>query len=43
VPTLEAAFERGGVQVVVVPVDYSEDTKVLVEELQARVPTSSEA
>jgi acetolactate synthase-1/2/3 large subunit len=42
-PTLEAAFERGGVQVVVVPVDYSEDTKVLVEELQARVPNSSEA
>jgi len=42
VPTLEAAFESGGVQVVVVPVDYSEDTKVLVEELQARVPSPSE-
>ena len=41
-PTLEGAFERGGVQIVVVPVDYSEDTKVLVEELQARVSTPSE-
>jgi acetolactate synthase I/II/III large subunit len=37
VPTLEAAFRRGGVQVVAVPIDYSENTRVLVEELGNRV------
>ena len=30
---LEAAFEEGGVHLVVVPVDYSENMRVLVEEL----------
>jgi acetolactate synthase-1/2/3 large subunit len=38
VPALEAAFRRGGVQLVVVPIDYSENTRVLVEELGNRVP-----
>src|SRR3984885_14129391 len=32
-PTLEAAFDAGGVQLVAVPIDYSENTRVLVEEL----------
>jgi acetolactate synthase I/II/III large subunit len=34
-PALEAAFRAGGVQLVVVPVDYSENIRVLVEELAA--------
>jgi acetolactate synthase I/II/III large subunit len=33
-PTLEAAFTRGGVQLVTVPIDYSENLRVLVEELR---------
>jgi acetolactate synthase-1/2/3 large subunit len=37
-PTLEAAFSAGGVHIVAVPIDYSENTRVLVEELRARVP-----
>jgi acetolactate synthase I/II/III large subunit len=36
-PALEAAFEEGGVQLVIVPVDYSENGRVLVEELRNRV------
>jgi acetolactate synthase-1/2/3 large subunit len=36
-PALEAAFARGGVNLVVVPVDYSENTRVLVEELRDSV------
>jgi acetolactate synthase-1/2/3 large subunit len=32
-PALEAAFQARGVQLVVVPVDYSENIRVLVEEL----------
>ena len=34
-PTLTEAFDAGGVQLVTVPVDYSENTRVLVEELGA--------
>ncbi len=37
-PTLEAAFTSGGVQLVVVPIDYSENTRVLVDELRERLP-----
>jgi acetolactate synthase-1/2/3 large subunit len=33
-PTLEAAFAAGGVHLVTVPVDYSENIRVLVEELR---------
>jgi acetolactate synthase-1/2/3 large subunit len=33
-PTLEAAFREGGVHLVSVPVDYSENMRVLVEELR---------
>jgi acetolactate synthase-1/2/3 large subunit len=35
VPALEAAFQGGGVHLVDVPIDYSENTRVLVDELRA--------
>ena len=35
VPALEAAFKGGGVHLVTVPVDYSENKRVLVDELRA--------
>jgi acetolactate synthase-1/2/3 large subunit len=35
VPMLEEAFKSGGVHIVVTAIDYSENTRVLVEELQA--------
>ena len=38
VPTLEQAFSAGGVHLVAVPIDYSENTRVLIEELRNRVP-----
>jgi acetolactate synthase-1/2/3 large subunit len=38
VPALESAFETGGVHLVVVPVDYSENKRVLVEELRDLAP-----
>jgi acetolactate synthase-1/2/3 large subunit len=37
-PALEAAFAGGGVHLVVVPIDYSENKRVLVDELQQRLP-----
>jgi len=37
-PTLEQAFTGGGVHLVVVPIDYSENTRVLVDELRERLP-----
>ena len=37
-PTLEAAFRQGGLHLVTVPVDYSENMRVLVEELRERMP-----
>ncbi len=36
IPTLEHAFAAGGVHLVVVPVDYSENERVLVQELGER-------
>src|ERR1700742_928949 len=36
VPTREAAFAAGGVHLVAVPIDYSENTRVLVDELGNR-------
>jgi acetolactate synthase I/II/III large subunit len=36
VPALQAAFARGGVHLVVAPVDYSENTRVLVDGLRDR-------
>src|SRR4051812_19986312 len=40
IPTLEAAFTAGGVHLVAVPIDYSENTRVLVDELRSRVPAA---
>ena len=37
-PTLEAAFSQGGVHLVAAPIDYEENTRVLVEELRGQVP-----
>lgn len=37
-PALEQAFAAGGVNLVVVPIDYSENERVLVEELRHRLP-----
>jgi acetolactate synthase-1/2/3 large subunit len=36
IPALRAAFAAGGVQLVAAPVDYSENTRVLVDELRER-------
>jgi acetolactate synthase-1/2/3 large subunit len=41
-PVLEQAFAAGGVHLVTVPVDCSENTRVLVEELRARLPVAPE-
>jgi len=35
-PTLDAAFKAGGVHLVSIPIDYSENVRVLVDELRAR-------
>jgi acetolactate synthase I/II/III large subunit len=43
VPVLEAAFAAGGVQLVSVPVDYSENKRVLVDELCAQVASTGDA
>ncbi len=37
-PALEAAFQAGGVHLIAVPIDYSENTRVLVDELRDHVP-----
>jgi len=37
VPSLENAFATGGVHVVAVPIDYSENDRVLVRELRDRL------
>jgi acetolactate synthase-1/2/3 large subunit len=34
VPALEQAFSSGGLHLVTVPIDYSENIRVLVEELR---------
>jgi acetolactate synthase I/II/III large subunit len=39
-PTLERAFAAGGVHLVAVPIDYSENERVLVTELRERLPAS---
>lgn len=36
-PTFERAFKAGGVHIVDLPVDYSENQKVLIDELEAKV------
>jgi acetolactate synthase-1/2/3 large subunit len=40
IPALEAAFTGGGVHLVAVPIDYSENIRVLVDELRAHTPAS---
>jgi acetolactate synthase I/II/III large subunit len=42
VPTLEAAFAAGGVQLITAPVDYSENKRVLVDELCAQLENANE-
>ena len=37
-PALETAFREGGVQLVVVPIDYNENTRVLIDELRSAAP-----
>jgi acetolactate synthase-1/2/3 large subunit len=39
-PALEAAFAGGGVHLVIVPIDYSENKRVLVDELAQRLPVT---
>jgi acetolactate synthase I/II/III large subunit len=43
IPTLETAFKGGGVHLVVVPIDYSENKRVLVDELRTKVKPVEEA
>ena len=42
-PALENAFAAGGVHLVIVAVDYSENQRVLVDELAQRLPVTKEA
>src|SRR6478752_2128888 len=37
IPTLERAFNSGGVHLVSVPIDYSENTRVLIDELREKL------
>ena len=39
----ETAFKAGGVYLVTMPVDYSENKRVLVDEVRARVPAPTNA
>ena len=42
VPTLNAAFDAGGVHLITVPIDYSENVRVFVDELASKVPADVE-
>jgi len=42
-PALEKAFAGGGIHLVIVPVDYSENKRVLVDELAQRLPVTTVA
>ena len=42
-PTLEAAFNAGGLHIVVVPADFSENIRVLVVDLRNSVPAAAPA
>ncbi|HSR02375.1 MAG TPA: acetolactate synthase large subunit [Methylophilaceae bacterium] len=37
IPLVDACFEKGGVHLIDLPVDYSENTKVLIDELRERI------
>ena len=39
-PMLQKAFATGGVHLIVVPIDYSENQRVLVDELRQRLPVA---
>ena len=39
VPILESAFRKGGVHLIVAPIDYSENQRVLIDELKSRPKT----
>lgn len=39
IPSLEKAFQKGGVWVITIPIDYSENIRVLVNELKENVVT----
>jgi acetolactate synthase-1/2/3 large subunit len=41
-PALEAAFAGGGVHLVAVPIDYSENIRVLIDELRAHASEAGE-
>ena len=43
IPTLEGAFRQGGVHLVAAPIDYSENMRVLRDELHERVPDRGRA
>ena len=40
VTALEAAFRAGGVHLIAAPIDYSENTRVLIDELQSAHSTA---
>ena len=42
VPALEAAFAAGGIQLVATPIDYSENLRVLIDELRANAAKNGE-
>jgi acetolactate synthase-1/2/3 large subunit len=42
IPALETAFQGGGVHLVVVPIDYTENTRVLVDELREKLKKVAE-
>ena len=43
IPALDAAFQAGGVHLVTVPIDYSENIRVLVDELKSRQPVPEQS
>jgi acetolactate synthase-1/2/3 large subunit len=42
IPALERAFKSGGVHLVAVPIDYTENTRVLIDELREKLKTVDE-
>jgi acetolactate synthase I/II/III large subunit len=42
IPTLEKAFKGGGVHLVVVPIDYTENSRVLIDELREKLKKVAE-
>lgn len=43
IPTLEKAFTQGGVNIVVVPIDYSENKRLSLVDAQKDIPSSKES